>query len=65
MIIFDGPYSLINDLNSNDIDVYVDGKDINKDGTGKQRLRVKVDYPNPDNLNLNKLSPETIEIMIN
>ena len=65
MIIFDGPYSLINDLSSNDIDVYVDAKDLSNDESGKHKLRVKVDYPNPNNLHLNKLSPEMIEIMIN
>ena len=65
MIIFDGPYSIINNLNSNDIEVYVDARDIGSDNSGNHKLRVKVDYPNPDNLNLNKLSPETIEIKVN
>jgi len=65
MIIFDGPYSIINNLSSNDIEVYVDAKDLGNDGSGNHKLRVKVDYPNPDNLNLNKLSPETIEIKLN
>ncbi len=64
MIIFDGPYSIINNLNSNDIEVYVDARDIGSDNSGNHKLRVKVDYPNPDNLNLNKLSPETIEIKV-
>jgi len=65
MIIFDGPYSIINNLSSNDIEVYVDAKDLGNGGSGNHKLRVKVDYPNPDNLNLNKLSPETIEIKLN
>lgn len=65
MIIFDGPYSIINNLSSNDIDVYVDARDIASNNSGNHKLRVKVDYPNPDNLNLNKLSPETIEIKVN
>ncbi|MGI9533396.1 MAG: CdaR family protein, partial [Thermodesulfobacteriota bacterium] len=65
ILIFDGPYSLINELNSEDIEVYVDAKDLNSDDSGNHKLRVKVDYPNPNNLNLNKLSPETIEIKIN
>ena len=65
MIVFDGPYSIINKLSSNDIEVYVDAKDLRSENTGSHKLRVKVDYPNPDNLNLNKLSPETIEIKVN
>ena len=65
MIIFDGPYSIINNLSSNDIEVYVDAKDISSDNSGNHKLRVQVDYPDPDNLNLNKLSPETIEIKLN
>lgn len=65
MLIFDGPYSLINDLNSNDIEVYVDAKDLINDNRGNHKLRVRVDYPNPNDLNLNKLSPEIIEIKIN
>ena len=65
MIIFDGPYSIINSLSSNDIEVYVDARDIGGENTGKHKLRVKVDYPDPDNLNLNKLSPETLEIKVN
>ena len=65
MIIFDGPYSIINNLSSNDIEVYVDARDITEGNSGNHKLRVKVDYPDPDNLNLNKLSPETIEIKVN
>ena len=65
VLIFDGPYSLINELNSNDIEVYVDAKDLNNDESGNHKLRVKVDYPNPNDLNLNKLSPQTIEIKLN
>jgi len=65
MLIFDGPYTLINDLNSDDIDVYVDAKDLSNENSGNHKLRVRVDYPNPNNLNLNKLTPETIEIKIN
>ena len=49
----------------NAIEVYVDAKDLENGGSGNHKLRVKVEYPNPDNLNLNKLSPETIEIKLN
>jgi len=65
MIIFDGPYSIINNLSSKDIEVYVDARDIRSANSGNHKLRVKVDYPNPDNLNLYKLTPETIEIRVN
>jgi len=62
---FDGPYSHVNKLNSDDISVYVDAKDLKTTEVGKYELPVKVDYPNSDSLHLNSISPKVVEININ
>ncbi len=62
---FDGPYSHVNKLNSDDISVYVDADDLKNTEPGKYELPVKVDYPNSDSLHLSSISPETVEININ
>lgn len=63
---FEGPFSIINNLNSNDIELYVDGSDINKTNESKKHtLKVGVNYPYKDILKLTKQTPKTIEIKLN
>ena len=63
---FEGPFSIINNLNSNDIELYVDGSDINKTNQNKEHtLKVGVNYPHKDILKLTKQTPKTIEIKLN
>ena len=63
---FEGPFSIINNLSSNDIELYVDGNDINKTKQNKRyTLKVGVNYPHKDILKLTKQTPKTIEIKLN
>ncbi len=63
---FEGPFSIINSLSSNDIELYVDGSSINKSRQSKRyTLKVGVNYPHKDVLKLTKQSPKTIEIRLN
>jgi len=63
---FEGPFSIINNLSSNDIELYVDGNDINKTNQNKRyTLKVGVNYPHKDILKLTKQTPKTIEIKLN
>lgn len=63
---FEGPFSVINNLNSEDIELFVDGTDITKSNNSKtHKLKVSVNYPHKDTLKLKKQSPKTIEIKLN
>lgn len=63
---FEGPFSIINNLSSNDIELYVDGSEINNTNQNKMHtLKVSVNYPYKDILKLKKQSPKTIEIKLN
>jgi YbbR domain-containing protein len=63
---FEGPFSIINNLNSKDIELYVDGSGIKNSGSGKTHtLAVSVDYPHKDMLKLKKQSPRTIAVKTN
>lgn len=63
---FEGPFSIINNLNSKDIELYVDGSGIKSPGGGKtHNLTVSVDYPHKDVLKLKKQSPRTIAVKTN
>lgn len=63
---FEGPFSIINNLNSKDIELYVDGSGIKSSGSGKtHKLTVSVDYPHKDVLKLTKQSPKTIAVKTN
>ncbi len=63
---FEGPFSIINNLNSKDIELYVDGSGIRNSGGGKtHKLAVSVDYPHKDVLRLTKQSPKTIAVKTN
>lgn len=63
---FEGPFSIINSLSSEDIELYVDGRDIREsNNNNRYRLKVSVDYPYKDLLKLKKQFPETVEIKLN
>jgi YbbR-like protein len=63
---FEGPFSIINNLNSKDIELYVDGSGIKSSGNNKtHNLKVSVNYPYKDILKLTKQSPKTIAVTIN
>jgi hypothetical protein len=63
---FEGPFSIINNLNSQDIELYVDGSDIKGAGDSKtHNLKVSVSYPHKDVLKLTKQSPKTIAVKLN
>lgn len=65
-IAFEGPFSIINKLNSKDIELYVDGSGIKNPGSGKtHNLAVSVDYPHKDILKLTRQSPKTIAVKTN
>ena len=63
---FEGPFSIINNLNSKDIELYVDGSGIKSSGNNKtHNLKVSVNYPHKDILKLTKQSPKTIAVKLN
>lgn len=64
-ISFEGPFSVINNLRSEDIELFVDGSEINNDTSKTHKLKVSVDYPNKELLKLKSQSPKTIEIKLN
>jgi len=62
---FEGPYSVIRKLNSDDIEVFVDVGDLKSKGKKIQRLKVSVSYPNIDSIKLKKQEPKTLQIKLN
>ena len=65
-IAFEGPFSILNNLNSKDIELYVDGNGIKNAGSGKtHNLTVSVEYPHKDILKLTRQSPKTIAVKLN
>ena len=65
-IAFEGPYSIINKLNSKDIELYVDGSGITEGGDKKTyRLDVNVEYPHKGVLKMTKQLPKTINVRLN
>lgn len=64
-ISFEGPFSVINNLSSDDIELFVDGSDITVNNGKTHKLKVSVDYPHKELLKLKRQSPETIEIKLN
>lgn len=61
-LVFNGPYKSINNLKSSEIKVFVDGKEMGNEK--KKDLRVNVDYPGSDLLELTSVSPEKITITV-
>jgi YbbR domain-containing protein len=64
-VAFEGPYSLIKNLNSNDIEVYVDVGNLKESDKKLQRLNVSVSYPFTSSIKLKKQEPKTLEIKLN
>jgi hypothetical protein len=64
-VAFEGPYSLIKNLNSNDIEVYVDVGKLKETDKKLQKLNVSVSYPFTDSIKLKKQEPKTLEIKLN
>lgn len=65
-ITFEGPFSIINKLNSKDIELYVDGSGLKgTDGKKTHELKVTVDYPHKDTLRLTRQSPKSIAVRLN
>ncbi len=64
-VAFEGPYSLIKNLNSNDIEVYVDVGKLKETNKKLQKLNVSVSYPFTNSIKLKKQEPKTLEIKLN
>ncbi len=64
-VAFEGPYSLIKNLNSSDIEVYVDVGKLKEADKKSQELNVSVSYPFTDSIKLKKQRPKTLEIKLN
>lgn len=64
-VAFEGPYSLIKNLNSNDIEVYVDVGKLKETDKKLQKLKVSVSYPFTNSIKLKKQEPKTLEIKLN
>lgn len=64
-VAFEGPYSLIKNLNSNDIEVYVDVGKLKETDKKSQKLNVSVSYPFTNSIKLKKQEPKTLEIKLN
>lgn len=62
---FEGPYSIIKELNSNNIKVFIDGSEIIKNnGNSIHKLEVSVDYPHHKSIMLKKKKPDEIGIKL-
>lgn len=61
---FEGPFSIINNLNSDDIEFFVDGSGIKSRLRKEHRLKVNVNYPHKDILKITKKFPKTIRIRL-
>lgn len=64
-VAFEGPYSLIKNLNSNDIEVYVDAGKLKESDKKLHKFDVSVSYPFARNIKLKKQEPKTVEIKFN
>jgi YbbR domain-containing protein len=65
-IVFEGPYNIIKDLSSDNIRVYVDGKDIERNTKKKKyTLDVRVVYPFENKITLKGVNPSHISISLN
>ena len=62
---FEGPYSIIRDLNSDDINVFVDGRNLKKNQHDRAELEIDVSYPYPELITLKKKIPKMVEVKLN
>lgn len=61
-LVFNGPYKTINNLTSNEVNVYIDGSEMG--GSTQRNLRVKVDYPDSNLLKLTSVTPRRIRVKV-
>ncbi len=61
-LVFDGPYKTINDLTSNDVKVFIDGEEMGE--SRQKRLKVKVQYPSSNLLELTSVSPRSVRVKV-
>ncbi|MGQ0792981.1 MAG: CdaR family protein [Deltaproteobacteria bacterium] len=62
---FEGRYSIIKDLNSGDINVFVDGSGVENGKKKSERLKINVSFPAKETLVLKKMFPDSVEIRLN
>ena len=60
-LIFVGPYNLINNLKSEDINLFIDAN--TKTNKKLNSLIINVTYPNPEFLKLTNISPKTVDVV--
>jgi len=63
-LLFEGPYSKIKELSSEDIRVTASAKNITLKRGSKHKLSLQVDYPNKEDIRLERITPITIDIQI-
>ena len=63
-LLFEGPYSKIKELSSEDIKVTASAKDITSKRGIKHKLSLQVDYPNKEDIRLVRITPITIDVQI-
>ncbi|MGE5443145.1 MAG: YbbR-like domain-containing protein [Ignavibacteriales bacterium] len=64
-LVFEGPYRIIKDLNSDNIEVSVDASKLKQNSRQKvQKLKVNVNYPYRENLTLKKKVPDEIQVIL-
>jgi YbbR domain-containing protein len=64
-LVFEGPYRIIKNLNSDDIEVSVDVSKLKQNPKRRiQRLKVSVNYPYRENLILKKKVPDEIQVIL-
>ncbi len=63
-LLFRGPYSKIRELSSEEIKVTSSVKDLISKPGKKHKIKLNVEYPNPDDIKLAQITPETVSIII-
>jgi len=63
-LLFEGPYSKIKELSSEDIKVTASAKGIISKRGIKHKLSLQVDYPNKEDIRLVRITPITIDVQI-
>ena len=63
-LLFEGPYSKIKELSSEDIKVTASAKGITSKRGIKHKLSLQVDYPNKEDVRLVRITPITIDVQI-
>ena len=61
-LVFNGPYETINNLASNEVEVFIDGAEMGE--SMQKRLGVKVQYPSSNLLKLTSISPRSVRVKI-